>query len=192
MILSMASTNIRSVLRELSHKHSVMAFQPLQFVFQPSDNCRQQSQLLRLNPNHTDSTHLTDTTLYEHLTMKVTGPQSELWSWVTQRVGTLLSLKTRHLSGLGKPRSDRSSVHTSNLYFNILDSRSYMRLSNSHLGTPSRIVHHAFPPINDGIVCDTPTLSEVCLLGTPFLPTTGDTISMPDSRHSDSRPTPQL
>src|SRR5882672_10725791 len=45
-ILSVASTNIHSVLGELSRKHSVMAFQPLQFVFQPSDNCRQQSQLL--------------------------------------------------------------------------------------------------------------------------------------------------
>src|SRR5882672_3648472 len=134
--------------------------------FRSSDNCRQQSQLLRLHPDHTDLTHSTEITLYEHLTSEVTRTRSELWSWVTQRVGTLLSLKTRHLSGWGKPWSDRSSVHTSNLYFNILDSHSYMCLSNSHLGTLSRIVHYAFPPIHNEFVCDAPTPSKVCLLGT--------------------------
>src|SRR5882672_11944447 len=151
MILSMASTNIRSVLRELSHKHSVMAFQPLQFVFQPSDNCRQQSQLLRLNPNHTDPTHSTDTTLYEHLTMKVTGPQSELWSWVMWRVGTLLSLKTRHLSGWGKPRSDRSSVPHIQSLLQCLGLTQLHAPSNSHLGTSSRIMHHDLSPITTSL-----------------------------------------
>src|SRR5882672_5976707 len=131
-----------------------MAFQSLQTCFPIIQYCRHQSQLLRLptTTDHSDFIHFTELIPYEYLTWKVTGSQSELVVMgQLESVGTLLSLKTRHLSGQGKPRSDRSSVpHIQSL----LQCLGLMQLhvpSNSHLGTSSRIMHHGLSPITTSL-----------------------------------------
>src|SRR5882672_2073694 len=78
--LSIASTNNNFTQRIISQALSVLALPVFSTIFLSSDKCRHQSQLLRLYPNHTDSPHLTEITLYEHLTTEFTGTRSELWS----------------------------------------------------------------------------------------------------------------
>jgi len=61
--------------------------------------------------------------------------------------GDIIEPEYKTLSGQGKPQSDQSSVLHIQYLLQHLGIMQLHAPSNSHLGTPSRIMHHALPPI---------------------------------------------
>ena len=80
--LSVASTNNDFTQRIISRALLVLALHSLFNHFRSSEKCQHQSQLLRLYPDHTDSTHSTEMTLYEHLTKEFTELGQSCGHWV--------------------------------------------------------------------------------------------------------------
>src|SRR5882672_11867659 len=79
-------------------------------------------------PDHTNSTHSTEITLYEHLTREFTGTRSELWSLGYIESGDIIEPEDKTPQAGGNLGLTEAQSHTSNLYSNILDSCSYMHL----------------------------------------------------------------